>query len=102
MRKAHWHKFQILTKRHDRFAELAGRLAAQRMDGRDDREPPVRSSCRRAQRACLRESCAREGVAFFFKQWGGHRPKSNGRELDGRHWDEYPQPAVRHSQRTAA
>ena len=28
--------------------------------------------------------------AFFFKQWGGARPKANGRELDGRTWDEYP------------
>lgn len=30
------------------------------------------------------------GTAFFFKQWGGHRPKSNGRELDGRTWDQMP------------
>lgn len=29
-------------------------------------------------------------VAFFFKQWGGRIPKSGGRELDGRTWDEYP------------
>ncbi len=27
----------------------------------------------------LRDRCADEGVAFFFKQWGGHRPKSGGR-----------------------
>jgi protein gp37 len=38
----------------------------------------------------LRDRCNAEGVAFFFKQWGGHRPKSNGRELAGRTWDEYP------------
>ncbi|HEY8810480.1 MAG TPA: phage Gp37/Gp68 family protein [Solirubrobacterales bacterium] len=38
----------------------------------------------------LRDRCREENVAFFFKQWGGHRPKSNGRELDGRTWDEYP------------
>lgn len=30
------------------------------------------------------------GAAFFFKQWGGIRPKSGGRELDGRTWDEMP------------
>jgi len=30
------------------------------------------------------------GAAFFFKQWGGARPKSGGRELDGRTWDEMP------------
>lgn len=38
----------------------------------------------------LRDRCALEGVAFFFKQWGGIRPKSHGRELDGRTWDEMP------------
>jgi protein gp37 len=38
----------------------------------------------------LRDRCNAEGVAFFFKQWGGHRPKSNGRELAGRTWDEFP------------
>src|SRR4051812_44516368 len=43
----------------------------------------------------LRDACTDEGVAFFFKQWGGHRPKSNGRELDGRQWDEYPEPIHR-------
>lgn len=30
--------------------------------------------------------------AFFFKQWGGRTPKANGRELDGRTWDEFPEP----------
>jgi protein gp37 len=29
-------------------------------------------------------------TAFFFKQWGGRTPKANGRELDGRTWDEMP------------
>ncbi|MCK9250330.1 MAG: phage Gp37/Gp68 family protein [Solirubrobacteraceae bacterium] len=38
----------------------------------------------------LRDQCHDDGVAFFFKQWGGHRPKANGRELDGRTWDEMP------------
>ena len=38
----------------------------------------------------LRDRCLEEGVAFFFKQWGGIRPKSGGRELDGRTWDELP------------
>lgn len=38
----------------------------------------------------IRNQCLDAGVAFFFKQWGGHRPKSNGRELDGRTWDEKP------------
>lgn len=38
----------------------------------------------------LRDRCIEEEVAFFFKQWGGHRPKSGGRHLDGRTWDEMP------------
>ncbi len=38
----------------------------------------------------IRDQCVRAGVAFFFKQWGGRTPKANGRELDGRTWDEYP------------
>lgn len=38
----------------------------------------------------LRDRCQSEGVAYFFKQWGGHRPKTGGRDLDGRTWDEMP------------
>lgn len=38
----------------------------------------------------LRDRCAEEDVAFFFKQWGGARPKSGGRLLEGRNWDEMP------------
>jgi protein gp37 len=38
----------------------------------------------------LRDRSGAEGVAYFFKQWGGHRPKSGGRLLDGRTWDEMP------------
>jgi protein gp37 len=41
----------------------------------------------------VREQCMEQGVAFFFKQWGGLRPKSGGRELDGREWNEFPAPA---------
>jgi protein gp37 len=29
-------------------------------------------------------------VAFFFKQWGGARPKSGGRLLDGEEWNGFP------------
>jgi protein gp37 len=42
--------------------------------------------------ANLRDRCIEEGVAFFFKQWGGRTAKSGGRELDGRTWDEMPEP----------
>jgi len=43
----------------------------------------------------LRDRCLDEDVAFFFKQWGGQRPKSGGRELDARTWDAMPTPRVR-------
>jgi protein gp37 len=38
----------------------------------------------------VRDACTDAGVAFFHKQWGGRTPKSGGRELDGRVWDEMP------------
>jgi len=38
----------------------------------------------------LRDDCKRQGVAFFFKQWGGKRKKTTGRVLGNRTWDEYP------------
>lgn len=38
----------------------------------------------------LRDRCTAGGVAFFFKQWGGRTPKSGGRTLDDRTWDELP------------
>lgn len=38
----------------------------------------------------IRDACREQGVPFFFKQWGGFRPKSGGRELDGREWSEWP------------
>jgi protein gp37 len=38
----------------------------------------------------VRDQCKQQEVAFFFKQWGGSRPKSGGRDLDGREWNELP------------
>lgn len=38
----------------------------------------------------LRDQCVRDGVKFFFKQWGGRTSKSGGRLLDGRTWDDMP------------
>jgi protein gp37 len=38
----------------------------------------------------LRDQCGEQDVAFFFKQWGGPRPKSGGRLLDGETWDGFP------------
>jgi protein gp37 len=40
----------------------------------------------------LRDLCVREGVAFFWKQWGGRTPKAGGRSLDGQEWSQYPVP----------
>lgn len=41
----------------------------------------------------IRDQCLSAGVPLFFKQWGGVNKKKMGRELDGRHWDEYPEVA---------
>ena len=38
----------------------------------------------------IRDQCLASGVAFFWKQWGGPRPTSGGRMLDGREWNEFP------------
>ena len=138
MAAASQHTFQILTKRHDRLAQIAPALdwppnvwmgvsienrrfmhradclrevpAAIRfisaepllgpLEGLDlseiswliaggesgPRHRPVKIEWLRD----LRDRCAAEDVAFFFKQWGGYTPKAGGRELDGRTWDEMP------------
>lgn len=38
----------------------------------------------------IRDACKSFGVAFFFKQWGGARPKSGGRLLEGKEWNGFP------------
>lgn len=43
-----------------------------------------------ARAAELRDRCRQFGIAFFFKQRGGPRPKSGGRLLDGREWNGFP------------
>jgi protein gp37 len=42
----------------------------------------------------IRDQCLEVKVPFFFKQWGGTIKKKAGRELDGRTWDELPNPAI--------
>jgi protein gp37 len=42
----------------------------------------------------IRDQCHRAGVAFFFKQWGGARPKAGGRRLDGQEWSGMPSPLL--------
>jgi protein gp37 len=138
MGKAEQHTFQILTKRHQRLAELAPQLPWHRnvwmgvsienrrfveradylrrvdaavrfisaepllgpLEGLDlegidwliaggESGPghrPVEGEWLRE----LRDRCGVTDTAFFFKQWGGHRPKAGGRILDGRTWDALP------------
>lgn len=42
----------------------------------------------------VRDQCRESMVPFFFKQWGGVRKAKNGRLLDGRTYDEYPERVV--------
>ena len=39
----------------------------------------------------LIKQCKKQKVKVFFKQWGGPRPKSGGRHIDGRTYSEYPE-----------
>ncbi len=135
---AHWHRFQILTKRAERLAELSPHLdwhpnvwmgvtveAAQyrfRIDhlrgcGAEGKflsiEPmldlipeldlsgidwvivggesgPQARPIQREWVIRVRDICAEQGVAFFFKHWGGIDRKANGRELDGKVYDANP------------
>lgn len=144
MAEADWHTFQVLTKRHERLAELAPDLdwprnvwmgvsiENRRFVKRADYLRQVDAAVRfisaepllgpltgldltgidwliaggesgpghrpmRAEWALeLRDRCQAEGVAYFFKQWGGHRPKSGGRELDGVEWNQMPTPPEAH------
>jgi protein gp37 len=38
----------------------------------------------------IRNQCIKAKVAFFFKQWGGRTPKTGGRLLEGREWNQFP------------
>jgi protein gp37 len=40
--------------------------------------------------ASIRDQCRDDGVPFFFKQWGGVRKSTTGRQLDGRTYDGFP------------
>src|SRR4051794_19509726 len=138
MGKADWHIFQILTKRHERLAELAPLLtwhpnvwmgvsienrrfvhradylrevpAAVRfisaepllgpLEGLDltgidwliagGESGPRHRRCDADWVQALRDRCQAEGVAFFFKQWGGRTSKAGGRVLDGQTHDAWP------------
>ena len=46
----------------------------------------------------VRDQCLTARVPFFFKQWGGRTPRSGGRVLDGRQWDQMPKLTSYHNQ----
>lgn len=43
----------------------------------------------------IRDQCIASSVPFFFKQWGGRNKKQSGRTLEGRTWEEMPNPNIR-------
>ena len=138
MGEAHWHRFQILTKRSQRLLELSFRLDwrpniwmgvsvenqeyAHRINHLRRTEAHVKflslepllgplrklnlkeidwvivggESGPRARPMDeawvldIRDQCVAANVSFFFKQWGGVHKKKNGRELEGKTWDEMP------------
>lgn len=45
------------------------------------------------------EQCQKTNTAFFFKQVGGRTPKSGGRLLDGKIWDEMPEAWNQHQKK---
>lgn len=38
----------------------------------------------------MRDQCVSQGVAFFWKQWGGLYPTSGGSTIDGETWEQFP------------
>lgn len=150
MSTAHWHTFQVLTKRADRLLDLAPtlpwarniwqgvsiesplvlwRLDALRQVPAAVRFLSVEPLIARLPRMDLsgidwvivggesgpgarpmdaswvreiREQCADQGVAFFFKQWGGVNKARTGRDLDGDTYNAMPKPQVRWSGELAA
>ncbi len=138
MRRAHWHEFQVLTKRAERllamspsiawpdnvwmgvsvesqdyvfriddlretgakikfvsFEPLLGPLPELNLNGihwaivGGESGPGARPMDRKWV-LDIRAQCQRDGVPFFFKQWGGVNKKKAGRILEGRTWDEVP------------
>ncbi len=119
MRRAHWHRYQVLTKRSERLRELAphlpweplrqtgarikflslepllGPLPKLNLRGIDwvivggESGPGARPMDADWVRQ-IRDQCLRANVSFFFKQWGGPVKSKTGRMLDGRTWDHTP------------
>ena len=142
MRKAHWHTFQVLTKRSARLLELAREIdwpdnvwmgvsvenehytfriehlrqthakvkflslepllgPLHYLDLRDidwvivgGESGPGARKLEESWVVEIRDRCRVANVPFFFKQWGGVRKKKNGRLLQGKVWDQMPEPAL--------
>src|SRR6266403_3506060 len=144
MEKAHWHKFQILTKRSSRLRKYVnarypdGLAPPHIWLGTSIEDGGKKSRARHIQETKasvrflsiepligpigkidlegihwvivggesgprarpmlvewareVRDQCKAAKVPLFFKQWGGLRPKSGGRLLDGREWSQWPKP----------
>jgi protein gp37 len=147
MERAHWHTFQVLTKRSSLMVKYLSRRYAKGLAPShiwlgvsvEDERNAVRLNHLREARASMkfisfepllgpvgevnlsgfdwvivggesgpgartieeswviqiRDQCRKAMVPFFFKQWGGARPKSGGRKLKGREWNQYPDEKVR-------
>jgi protein gp37 len=139
MGRAHWHRFQVLTKRADRLAELSSAIdwpenvwMGVSVENADyiDRVDALRATGAKVKFLSLepllgplpnltltgidwvivggesgprarpmapewatdiRDQCAKAGVAFFFKQWGGRNKKKAGRILEGRIHNAIPE-----------
>ena len=142
MRRAHWHQFQVLTKRAEHLEELSdsivwprnvwmgvsvesqdylyrvdhlrrtdarikflslepllGSLSSLDLCGIDwvivgGESGPGARPINKEWVIEVKNQCARAGVAFFFKQWGGVNKKRTGRLLDGQTWDALPRKFV--------
>lgn len=68
------------------FCPCTLRQDCPRCDGTRWQRKPAAVAWARA----LRDQCQAVSTPFFWKQWGGPRPTSGGRLLDGRTWDEVP------------
>jgi protein gp37 len=143
MRGAHWHRFQVLTKRSERLRSLdphlewapniwmgvsvesaqytfriddlratgahikflsleplLGPLTSLHLEGIDwaivgGESGPGARPIAAEWAVSIRDQCRQSGVPFFFKQWGGVNKKRAGRILEGRTWDEMPEPIGR-------
>jgi len=112
MELAHWHVFQVLTKRssllrryvNERYAGGAAPAHIWLGVSVEDRQALVRLKHLQSGPGArtvmpewirsIRDQCAAQGVAFFFKQWGGRTSKAGGNRLDGRRWLQYPRLAT--------